>query len=150
MDEKTTRSAAHTWNRNTRLTLLPGEPVYCLFEGGRKRGKAGRSWGIEVTVLPGSQLRWQPVAEQVARIPRLTWWGDALYLVVCGLMVDIAEGRYVTGWLSEDGQRWLCCTPLTRRQLRAHPGFPTFEFIEGGYSSAAHLAHESERQTCID
>ncbi|EMX8466999.1 hypothetical protein AAH178_002891 [Serratia marcescens] len=61
-------------------------------------------------------------------------------------MIDIAEGRYVTGRLSEDGQRWLCCTPLTRGPLRAHPGFPTFEFIEGGYRYAAHLAHESERQ----
>lgn len=80
----------------------------------------------------------------------MIWHGRALYLAVGGLMVGIAEGRYVTGWLSEDGQRWLCCTPLTRRQLQAHPGFPTFEFIEGGYSYAAHLAHESERQACID
>jgi hypothetical protein len=131
-------------------TLLPDEPIYCLFRGGRKGLFAEGTWGIEVTVLPGSQSRWQPVAEHAARTPRLIWRGRALYLVVGGLMVDIAERRYVTGMLSEDGQHWLCCTPLTRRQLRVHPGFPTFKFIEGGYSSAAHLAHESERQACID
>lgn len=124
--------------------------MYCLFGGDGKQGRAGGKWGIEVTVLPGSQSWWQPVAEHAARTPRLIWRCRALYLAAGGLMVDITERRYVTGWLSEDGQCGLCCTPLTRRQLRAHPGFPTFEFIEGGYSSAAHLAHESERQACID